>query len=38
MEDTQGDWMLLLKDTDDSMKEGVLHIIFKVGASFRVGS
>jgi hypothetical protein len=31
MEDTEDDWMLLLKDTDDSMKEGALHIISKVG-------
>jgi hypothetical protein len=30
MEDTKGDWMFLLKDIDDSMKEGVLHIISKV--------
>jgi hypothetical protein len=38
MEDIEGDWMLLLKDIDDFMKEGVLHIISIVGASFRVGS
>jgi hypothetical protein len=38
MEDIEDNWMLLLKDTDDFMKEGVLHIIFKVRASFKVGS
>jgi hypothetical protein len=38
MEDTKGDWMLLLKDIDDFMKEGFLQIISKIGASFRVGS
>ncbi|CAM6002851.1 unnamed protein product, partial [Sphagnum balticum] len=35
MEDTEGDLMLLLKDTDESIKEGVVHIISKAGASFR---
>jgi len=38
MEDIEGDWMLLLKDIDDFMKEGVLQIISKVGASFKVES
>ncbi len=35
MEDTEGDLMLLLKYTDESIKEGVVHIISKAGASFR---
>ncbi len=35
MEDTKRDLMFLLKDTDESIKEVVIHIIFKTSAPFR---
>jgi hypothetical protein len=35
MEDTKRDLMFLLKDTDESIKEVVIHIIFKASAPFR---
>ena len=35
MEEAEEELMLLLKDTDESIKEGVVHIISKAGSSFR---
>jgi hypothetical protein len=38
MADAEEDLLTLLKDSDDSIKEGVVHIMSKSGASFRKGS
>lgn len=33
--ESEEDLLTLLKDSDDSIKEGVVHIMSKAGASFR---
>lgn len=38
MADAEEDLLTLLKDSEDSIKEGVVHIMSKSGASFRKGS
>lgn len=35
MADAEEDLLALLKDSDDSIKEGVVHIMSKSGAAFR---
>ena len=35
MADAEEDLLTLLKDSDDSIKEGVVHIMSKSGAAFR---